>query len=226
MSILGTRVARVEDHRFLTAGGTYVADLTDPLLDGALYATYVRSTMAHATFTVEVDEARQAPGVVGVFTAADLDIGPLPPAMPMITDAMSRPVLASDRVRFVGEPIAVIVSERPDQGVDAAEQVWVDYEPLPIIVDPEDADGDVLLFPEAGNNVALELAFGRSDDLFDGCEVVVTQRVMNQRVAAAPLEVRGAAAAWGEDGRLHFWLSTQHAHGAERARGPVRTRRR
>jgi carbon-monoxide dehydrogenase large subunit len=217
MGILGTRVARVEDQRFLTAGGTYVADLKDPLLDGALYVTYVRSTMAHATFTVDVDEAGQAPGVVGVYTAADLDIGPLPPAMPMITDAMSRPVLASDRVRFVGEPVAAILTERPDQGVDAAEHVWVDYEPLPTIVQPEDADGDVLLFPDAGNNIALELAFGRTDDFFDGCEVVVTQRVMNQRVAAAPIEVRGAAAAWGDDGRLHLWISTQHAHGVKGA---------
>src|SRR5262245_31943737 len=99
MSILGTRVARVEDPRFLTVGGTYVADLQDPLLNGALYATYVRSTMAHATITVDADEARGAPGVVAVFTAADLDLGPMPPAMPMIPDTMSRPLLATDRVR-------------------------------------------------------------------------------------------------------------------------------
>jgi carbon-monoxide dehydrogenase large subunit len=216
MSILGTRVARVEDPRFLTVGGTYVADLKDPLLDGALYVTYVRSTMAHATITVDADEARGAPGVVAVFTAADLDIGPMPPAMPMIPDTMSRPLLASDRVRFVGEPVAVLLTERQDQGADAAEQVLVDYEPLPALVDPEQADADeVLLFPEAGTNCALELAFGRNEDLFDGCEVVVTERVINQRVSAAPLETRGAAAAWGDDGRVHFWISSQHAHGAK-----------
>ncbi|HEX2381071.1 MAG TPA: xanthine dehydrogenase family protein molybdopterin-binding subunit [Acidimicrobiales bacterium] len=216
MSILGTRVARVEDPRFLTVGGTYVADLKDPLLDGALYVTYVRSTMAHATITVDADEARGAPGVVAVFTAADLDIGPMPPAMPMIPDTMSRPLLASDRVRFVGEPVAVLLTERQDQGADAAEQVLVDYEPLPALVDPEQADTDeVLLFPEAGTNCALELAFGRNEDLFDGCEVVVTERVINQRVSAAPLETRGAAAAWGDDGRVHFWISSQHAHGAK-----------
>jgi aerobic carbon-monoxide dehydrogenase large subunit len=218
MSILGTRVARVEDPRFLTVGGTYVADLKDPLLEGALYATYVRSTMAHATITVDADEARAMPGVVAVFTSSDLDLGPMPPAMPMISDAMSRPLLASDRVRFVGEPVAAILSERPDQGVDAAEHVFVDYEPLPAIVEPEEADGtDMLLFPEAGTNCALELAFGRSDDLFDGCDVVVTQRIVNQRVAAAPLEPRGAAAAWSDDGRMHFWISSQHAHGARGA---------
>jgi carbon-monoxide dehydrogenase large subunit len=214
MTILGTRVARVEDPRFLTVGGTYVADLKDPLLEGALYATYVRSTMAHATITVDAEEARAMPGVSAVFTSADLDIGPMPPAMPMITEAMSRPLLATDRVRFVGEPVAVILTERPEQGVDAAEQVFVDYEPLPVVVEPEQADtNDVLLFPEAGTNCALELAFGRSDDFFDGCEVVVTQRIVNQRVAAAPLEPRSAAVAWSDDGRMHFWISSQHAHG-------------
>jgi len=216
MSILGTRVTRVEDPRFLTVGGTYVADLKDPLLDGALYATYVRSTMAHATITVDVDEARTMPGVAAVFTSADLDIGPMPPTMPMIPDAMSRPLLASERVRFVGEPVAVILSERQDQGVDAGEQVFVNYEPLPVVLDPDQADSnEVLLFADAGTNCALELAFGRTDDLFDGCEVVVSQRIVNQRVAAAPLEPRGAAVGWDVDGRMHFWISSQHAHGVK-----------
>src|SRR5437763_3123194 len=158
MSILGTRVVRVEDPRFLTVGGTYVADLKHPLLDGALYATYVRSTMAHATITVDVDEARAAPGVVAVFVGPDLDIGPMPPAMPMINSAMVRPVLATDRVRFVGEPVAVVLTERPEQGADAAERVFVDYEPLPVVVDPEQAATDeVLLFADAETNCSLEL---------------------------------------------------------------------
>jgi carbon-monoxide dehydrogenase large subunit len=218
MSILGTRVARIEDPRFLTVGGTYVADLKDPLLDGALFAIYVRSTMAHATITVDVDEARNAPGVVAVYTSADIDLGSMPPAMPMIPDTMSRPLLATDRVRFVGEPVAVVLSERQDLGIDAAEMVYVDYEPLPAVIEPEQADtNEQLLFPEAGTNCALELAFGRSDDLFDGCEAVVTQKIVNQRVAAAPLETRGAATAWGDDGRMHFWISSQHAHGAKGA---------
>jgi len=218
MSILGTRVARVEDPRFLTVGGTYLADLKDPLLDGALYATFVRSTLAHGTITVDAAEARNADGVVAVFTAADLDVGPLPPVMPMINGAMGRPLLATDRVRFVGEPVAVVVTERAAQGVDAAEQVWVDYEPLPVVVDPEQSSADeILLFEDAGTNCALELAFGRSDDLFDACEVVVSERIVNQRVASCPLEPRGAAAVWADDGRLHYWVSTQHAHGARAA---------
>src|SRR5205085_8751573 len=124
------------------------------------------------------------------------------------------PILAEGRVRFVGDLVAAIVTDRPEQGVDAAELVIVDYEPLPVVVDlDESARNETLLFPEAGTNSALELAFGRTDDFFDGCEVVVRQRIRNPRVAACPLEVRGAAVAWDADGKLHFWNSTQGAHG-------------
>jgi aerobic carbon-monoxide dehydrogenase large subunit len=151
--------------------------------------------------------------VLGVFTAADLDLDPLPPAQPMFNAAMTRPLLADGIVRFVGEPIAVIVTERPEQGVDAAELVWPDYDPLPVVIDPFEARRDeVIVHEAAGTNVIIDLAFGRTDDLFDGCEVVVTQDVVNQRVAAVPLESRAAAAAW-VDGRLVQWASTQHAHG-------------
>src|SRR6267143_3149498 len=94
MSILGTRVTRVEDPRFLTGGGTYMADLRDPLLEGALYVTFVRSTLAHGTITVDVSEAASAPGVHAVFTNADLDVGPMPPAIFMLNPLMVRPVLA------------------------------------------------------------------------------------------------------------------------------------
>ena len=214
MSILGTRVARIEDPRFLTEGGRYMADFRDPMLDGALYVTFVRSTLAHGTFTVDMSEAAAAPGVHAVFTHADLDIGPMPPAIFMLNPLMVRPVLSDGRVRFVGEPIAAIISERPEQGADAAELVIVDYEPLPVVVDPEESvKNEVLLFEEAGTNSAFELMVGHSDDLFDGCEVVVKQRVMNPRVNSAPLEVRGAAAVWDANGKLNLWLSTQSAHG-------------
>src|SRR4051794_33331940 len=212
MSILGNRVVRTEDPKFLTVGGSYVADVADPLLAGAAFATFVRSTAAHATFTVNTDDALAAPGVLAVFTAADLDIGPVPPGMSPRT--MSRPILAEETVRFVGEPIAVIVTERPEQGEDAAELVWAEYEPLEVVVDPETAATDsVVLFAEHGTNCAIEFAFGRDEALFDGCQVVVRERVVNQRVAACPMEPRGVAAAWDGDGRVHVFLSTQHAHG-------------
>ncbi|MEO7428885.1 MAG: xanthine dehydrogenase family protein molybdopterin-binding subunit, partial [Acidimicrobiales bacterium] len=214
MSIFGNRVLRVEDPKLLTEGGTYVADLRLPELDGAAHVTYVRSTIAHARLTsIDVEEARGAPGVLGVFTAADVDLAPLEGGSPIFNAAIKRPLLADAIVRFVGEPIAVIVSERPEQGVDAAELVWPDYEPLHAVVDPVEARRDeVILHESAGTNVIVELAFGHTDDLFDGCEVVVTQDVVNQRVAAVPLESRAAAAAW-IDGRLLQWSSTQHAHG-------------
>jgi aerobic carbon-monoxide dehydrogenase large subunit len=218
MSVFGDRVVRVEDPKLLTDGGTYVADLRIPELDGALHVTYVRSTIAHARLlSIDVDEARGAPGVVGVFTAADLDLDDLPAGTPMFNAAMTRPLLARDVVRFVGEPLAVILSERPEEGADAADLVWADYDPLPAVVDPVSASTDeVVLHEAAGTNVILDLAFGRSDDLFDGCEVVVTQDVVNQRLASVPLECRAGAAAW-VDGRLVQWSSTQHAHGVRDA---------
>ena len=214
MSIFGNRVPRVEDPKLLTVGGTYVSDLRIPELDGAVHATFVRSTMAHGRIVgLEVDEARAAPGVVAVFTAADVDLADLPPESPAFNAAMTRPLLAREKVRFVGEPVAVLLTERPEQGADAAELVWPDYEPLPAVVDPAAALTDeVVLHDAAGTNLVVDLAFGRTDDLFEGCEVVVTQEAVNQRLAAVPLESRAGAAAW-VDGRLVQWASTQHAHG-------------
>ena len=213
MSVMGTRVLRVEDPRFLTEGGRYLADLDDPLLAGAGIVAYVRSTVAHATITVDTSDAEKLPGVLGVFAAADVDLGTMPAGMPGINAEMARPFLATDRVRFVGEPIVAVVAESAAIAADALELVYVDYSPLPAVVDPEAAAEDAeLLFPAAGTNCAIEFAFGRTDDLFDDCEVVVTQKIVNRRVAACPLEVRGAAAAWMDDGRLQFWMSTQGAH--------------
>ncbi|MGH9188283.1 MAG: xanthine dehydrogenase family protein molybdopterin-binding subunit, partial [Acidimicrobiales bacterium] len=219
MSVLGNRVVRVEDPRFLTVGGTYVADLHDPLLDGAAFVVYARSTVAHGLLTdVHVEDAVDAPGVVAVFTGSDVDLAPQPPAVPMLNGDMVRPWLAVDRARFVGEPIAAVVAERPELAFDAAELVWADYETLPAVIDAENAATDaVLLFPEAGTNTSLDLRFDHDDDLFAGCEVVVSHRFLNQRLAACPLEVRGAAAAWDDKHRIHLFVSTQNAHGVRDA---------
>jgi aerobic carbon-monoxide dehydrogenase large subunit len=218
VSILGTRVVRVEDPRLLTDGGTYAADLTDPRLAGAVHATYVRSTVAHALITaVDVEAVRRMPGVVDVVTGVDVGL----PAIPgMANPAMARHLLARDRVRFVGEPLAVVLTERAEQGPDAAEQVIVDYEPLPAVIDPfaalaDDVTGDAVLFPEVGTN--LVGAFGDPEraaaaDGPQACEVVARQRIVNQRLAACPLEVRSSAATWVGD-RLVMWCSTQNAHG-------------
>ncbi len=213
MSFLGNRVLRREDPKFLTVGGTYVADLDLP---GAAWITYVRSTLAHARIeSVDVGEAKASPGVVAVLTAADIDLEPQPPEMGMLEQRMKRPYLAIDRVRYVGEPIVAIVSETRAEGVDAAEKVIVEYEPLPVVVDLEEArKNEVLLFPEIGTNVSFELDFGRDEQLFDGCEVVVEGRTINQRVAPCPLEVRSAAASWDGD-KLLYNVSTQAPHGVK-----------
>jgi carbon-monoxide dehydrogenase large subunit len=218
MSILGSRVLRVEDPRLLTDGGTYCADVRDGRLEGAVHATYVRSTMAHGrVLAVDVEATRALPGVVDVIAGRDVDLAPIPG---WFNPAMVRTHLARDRVRFVGEPLAVVLTERADQGEDAAEAVTVDYEPLPALVDPMAAlAGDVMLFPEVGTNLVCE--FGTEPgadgpDALDDCEVVVRHRLVNQRVAACPLEVRSSAAAW-VDGRLHVWCSTQNPHAARGA---------
>ncbi|HXP55085.1 MAG TPA: xanthine dehydrogenase family protein molybdopterin-binding subunit, partial [Streptosporangiaceae bacterium] len=128
-----------------------------------------------------------------------------------------QPLLARDVVRYAGEPVAVIVTEQPYQGEDAAELADVDYDPLPVAVDMSAALDDTAarLFPAAGTNVAA--TFGDRDKfdpaLFEGCEVVVTRTIENQRVAPAPMESRAAAAAWGDDGRLSAWIPNQGAQG-------------
>jgi aerobic carbon-monoxide dehydrogenase large subunit len=217
MGILGSRVLRVEDPRLLTDGGTYCADVADRRLASAVHAAYVRSSVAHARLlAVDVEAARARPGVVDVIVGADVDLAPIPG---WFNPAMVRTHLARDRVRFVGEPLAVVLTERPEQGEDAAEVVAVEYEPLPPLVDPMAAlTSEVRLFPEVGTNLVCEFGAPAGDgpDALDDCEVVVRQRLVNPRVAACPLEVRSSAAAW-VDGRLHMWCSTQNPHGVRGA---------
>jgi carbon-monoxide dehydrogenase large subunit len=212
VSILGNRVVRREDPKFLTVGGTYVEDVRDERLLGAVHVTFVRATIAHARIaSIDTTEAAQAPGVVGVFTNADLGLKPLGGP---VNRAVRRPVLAADRVCFAGEPVVAVVTERPYQGEDAAELVFVDYEPLPVVADPESAATDaVLVHPDQPSNVMALEGDERDDDLFAGCEVVVSQRLVNSRVAVAPLEGRSIAAAW--DGtRLTVWQANQSPHGS------------
>ena len=217
MSILGTRVLRTEDPRFLTTGGVYTEDVTDERLAGACHVFFARSPVAHARIgRIDASAALNAPGVLAVYTGADLadlpDIDPI--AAGTVNPLMRRRPLATDVVRFVGDPVAAVVVEHPYQGEDAVELVDVDYEPLPAVVSLDAAVADeVLIFPEAGTNVVA--TFGDEsaarDDLFDDCEVVVTRTFTNQRVAPAPMEARAAAAVWGEDGRVTAWLPNQGA---------------
>ena len=217
-SILGNRVVRKEDPRFLTTGGVYLDDLQDRHLVGAAYVAYVRSPVAHGTITsIDAAEAAALPGVVAVLTGADLELQPVASAY---NPTVARPLLAMERVRYVGEPIAAVVADTREVAADAAEAVIVDIEPLDAYVDVESAmGGQTLLFDAAPGNVVFDstvvgLPDVTGDAFFAECEVVTSGRLVNQRVAPCPLEVRGSAVAW-VDGRLHQWISTQHAHGVK-----------
>ena len=216
-SILGNRVLRKEDPKFLTTGGVYVDDMqNEPHLTGAAHVTFVRSQLAHAVINgIDISAALEAPGVIAVHTAASLNLAP---EASSYNPGVARTLLASDRVRYVGEPVAVIVTERANQGEDAADLVVIDYEPLEVLVDLEQAmNSSTLIYPAAGSNVAVDsTVWGMpdvtGDDFFAECDVVVKGRFVNQRVAPCPLEVRGSAVAW-VGGRLYQWISTQHAQG-------------
>jgi carbon-monoxide dehydrogenase large subunit len=212
MSILGNRVLRKEDSRFLLGRGEYVENLP---LEGALTVTFVRSLLAHARINgIDTSAAAELPGVQ-VFTGADVDAPPFgPPPFPGLEKAMGRPLVARDTVRFVGDVVAIVVSETREAGADAAELVVPDYDPLPVVVDPEEAVNDgALLFPEVGTNIAGRSGSAEHDDaLFDGCDAVAEGVVVSQRMAPCPLEPRSAAAEVGADGRLTAWLSTQTPH--------------
>jgi aerobic carbon-monoxide dehydrogenase large subunit len=208
-SPLGRPVPRFEDRLLVTGRGRYVADLALP---DAAAVVFLNSPMAHARIaSIDATAARAAPGVVAVVTAAELGLPPAPP-LPMHDQRMVRPWLADGTVRYAGEPVAAVVAGSQAQAVDAAELVEIDYDPLEAVVSPRAAaEGQVVLFPEAGTNVCMRMGGGHDPALFDGCEVVVELSLTHPRLAACPIEPRCAAAAWS-DGRLTFWASTQAPH--------------
>ncbi|HWC23821.1 MAG TPA: xanthine dehydrogenase family protein molybdopterin-binding subunit [Flexivirga sp.] len=213
-SILGTRVRRVEDAALVTGDSTFVGNLD---LDGLLYAAFVRSPVAHGHIrAIDTTEAAAAPGVVGVFTAADLSLAPHHGLM-VVNPKVPRPPLAVDRVRFVGEPVALVVAESRAAAADAVELVDVDYDPLPAVADPEDAlapDAE-LQFPELGTNLVLGNRSAVQGDPLDGADVVIRARMVNQRVAVVPMEGNAIAVEpVGDDEHdLVIHVSTQMPHG-------------
>jgi carbon-monoxide dehydrogenase large subunit len=212
LTVVGQRVRRREDPRFLTGQGRYVEDIRIP---GVLHATFVRSPWAHARITsIDASAATALPGTQ-VFTAADVAVDDDPPPPFMQLDASwYRPLVARDKVRFAGEIVAVVLAETRESSVDAAELVEVEYEPLPVVTDTVDAlSGEVLLFEDSGTNVCIERPATCSDEeLFGDSEVVVDGYLTSQRIAACPIEARAGAARVEEDGRLTIWLSTQTPH--------------
>ncbi len=209
MSLVGAKVLRKEDPRLLTGRGTFVDDLAPPRL---AHAAFVTSSQAHADVTaIDARGALAMPGVLGVWTAEDLlDHPDLPGGPP----DLERPVLARNTVRFVGEPIAVVVAEDRYLAADAAGAVQVEYEPLPAVTDvaAATAPGAPLLFPHHGSNVIA--AVPMMDDLeadFERCDLRASLHLVNQRCAAVPIEPVACIADWAVDG-LTVWATFQAPH--------------
>ena len=215
MSILGNRVLRKEDPRFLRGEGRYVENLP---LEGALDVTFVRSPLAHARITGVDASAAEALPNVQVLTGADVDVQPIGAAAVLRRRAAGmRRARSSRRTSSASSARSSrSCSARTEPtGADAAELVLVDYDPLPVVVDVHEArEGRGAPLPGGGNERLPARAGPPEHDetLFDGCDVVVSGTLVSQRMAPCPLEPRSAAAEVGADGRVTAWLSTQAPH--------------
>ena len=189
------------------------AFLRDLPHDDCLEVVFVRSTEAHARILgIDTAEAIASPGVRAVLTAADLDLPAFRYYEP-IPEAFARPLVATDRVRMVGEIVALVVADSSALATDASELVAVEYEPLPVVMTPADAlaPGAPLLFEAAGTNVVLQYDRGRDEDLFDGAAHVERLHCPNNRLASAPLEPSAAIVRPTADG-LDVWATSQGVH--------------
>jgi len=214
---VGKKLKRKEDPRLIQGISHYTDDLK---LAGMLCCAFARSPHAHAEITaIRTDAARALPGVIAVFTAADTSgLGPVPCAIQMPDLKIPKhPVLASGRVRYVGEPVAVVVAEDLYTARDAAELVEVDYDPLPVVTDMEKAlsKDTPFVHDEFKSNQAFThtLKNGDIDAAFKKADRIVKQRVINQRLAPIAMEPRAVLAEYlpGEN-RLTVWSSTQIPH--------------
>lgn len=214
MSLLGNRVVRTEDPRFLRGDSQYVGDVG---ADDIAHVAFVRSTIPHANITnVELSEARAMPGILAIATGDDLGNLKLPSTVPLDESAHQR-VLPVDRVRFVGEAVVAVVADTAAQAQDAAELVVIDYEQLPTLVTTDQSlVGDTLIHPGLESNIVAGFAPMPAEIDFTACEVAVSERVANQRMAPAPIEGRVGMADWSGD-RLLFWASSQGAGAVKEA---------
>src|SRR5213592_4498419 len=218
---MGSRMKRAEDPRLITGSSTYVDDIK---LAGMLYVTFVRSVHANANIvSVNTEAAKASAGVVEVLTGKDVShiIGSVPcaAAIPGLKFP-KQPVLAVDAVRFVGEPVVAIVASDRYAGRDAADLVEIEYEPLPAAVDVEAAmkPDSPKVHPQFENNIAFTFPFpqkggGDIEKAFAGAHKIVTQRLVNQRLAPIAMECRAVAAQYnaGEES-ITLWSSTQIPH--------------
>lgn len=218
-ALFGTRAVRKEDPRLIAGRGRFTDDIRLP---GMAYAAFARSMHASARIRVDAAKARAMPGVLAVLTAADVagQLGTLPTAW-LVPDAglrtPERPVLATGEVRYVGEPIAMVVAASRGEAVDAAAAVAVDYEPRPCVADgpralaPDaaqvhaDVPGNVLLRWRCGDRSATERAFAEAP-------VRVSLALRQQRLVPSAMEPRSAVARPEPDGALALWSTSQNPH--------------
>jgi len=220
--VLGTSVKRVEDQRLITGKGRYLDDISMP---GMTHLAILRSPYANANIkSIDTSAAKTMPGVVAVFVGADIPYNPLPMAWPAggsagIQNNINMPrTLATDSVKWTGEGVAAVVAETPEQANDALEAIRVEWEKLPTVVDVEKAiaDGAPQLHENAPNNIVFEWNVGDkagTDAAIDGAEVVVRQRIVNQRLIPNPMETRGDIG-WYNPGTDEYtvWMSSQTPH--------------
>lgn len=216
---VGASVPRREDPRLLAGRGRFVDDIALP---GMLHAQFVRSPVAHAqVVAVDLDAVREVPGVVAAFSAADLGLGDIValldrPPHEFVPTAM--PVLARDKVRYVGEPVAIVVARDPYAAEDGLEAAVVEYAELePVVSDTAAlADGAPLVHAEAARNTLVDVSLFATegiDDVFADAPCVVRVRSKTGRQNALPLETRGVVAEWDDrDEQLRVQTATQVPH--------------
>jgi aerobic carbon-monoxide dehydrogenase large subunit len=219
-TILGAPVKRVEDARLITGEGQYLEDLKLP---GMAHVAILRSPHAHARIkSIDTTNAAAAPGVVAVFTGKDFEELPaLPCAWQAggVENFVNTPrALEIDRVTFTGAGVAVVVAESRYAAEDALGLIEVDYEPLDVVVDVEKAaaEGAPQLHENAPGNVAMDWSVGdaeSTDKALASADVVVKERLVNQRLIPTPMEVRGAAATYEPStGSYTVWMTSQDPH--------------
>lgn len=223
-ALLGSPIKRREDPRLITGQATYVDDIK---LHGMLHMAVLRSPYGHARITrLATAEARKMPGVVAVYTAEDMKgaVGNVAIAVPLgkIAEGMGvRGPLAEGKVRFYGDPVAVVIADDPYTARDALDLIDIDYEPLPAAIDVEKAmePGAPILYEEFDSNVAFSMhpPSDEMDQVFEKTRadggVVIKQRLVNQRLAPVSMETRGVVAEYRKsDKSLTVWSSSQIPH--------------
>ena len=218
--IFGSGIRRREDPRLITGGSVYTDDVTLP---GMVHAAILRSPHAHARISgVDTTAAAAAPGVIAVYTGADVDgvLAPIPCAwLPPESDvkAVAHPAIAKDIVRYQGDAVAVVVADTRYQAEDALELISVSYEPLPAVVNPAAAmeAGAPQLHDDAPNNQAFHWVAtgGDPDAAFAAAEVIVSDTIVQQRLVPNAMEPRSALANWLRSmGELTLWSTSQNPH--------------